>query len=53
MNKNKFSLIGIYLPKEIVKKIDMERGDVNRSRYILRLIETGQYKKEVLAEVKA
>jgi hypothetical protein len=48
MNKNKFSVIGICLPKEIVRKIDIGRGDVNRNQYILRLIETGQYKKEVL-----
>jgi hypothetical protein len=31
--------IGISLPKEIIKKIDAERLDVPRSRYILRLIE--------------
>jgi metal-responsive CopG/Arc/MetJ family transcriptional regulator len=31
--------IGISLPIELVKKIDQERHDVSRSRYILRLIE--------------
>ena len=31
--------IGISLPIELVKKIDRERHDVSRSRYILRLIE--------------
>jgi hypothetical protein len=31
--------IGISLPKEGIKKIDMERLDIPRSRYILRLIE--------------
>jgi hypothetical protein len=31
--------IGISLPIELVKKIDKERHDVPRSRYILRLIE--------------
>jgi hypothetical protein len=31
--------IGISLPIELVKKIDKERHDVSRSRYILRLIE--------------
>jgi len=27
------------LPKEIVQRIDKEKGDVNRSRYVTRLIE--------------
>jgi metal-responsive CopG/Arc/MetJ family transcriptional regulator len=31
--------IGISLPIELVMKIDKERHDVSRSRYILRLIE--------------
>ena len=31
--------IGLSLTKEILAKIDTERGDVSRSRYILRLIE--------------
>jgi len=31
--------IGISLPIDLVKKIDKERHDVSRSRYILRLIE--------------
>jgi metal-responsive CopG/Arc/MetJ family transcriptional regulator len=31
--------IGVSLTKEILAKIDIERGDVSRSRYILRLIE--------------
>jgi metal-responsive CopG/Arc/MetJ family transcriptional regulator len=31
--------IGISLPIELVKKIDKERHDVSRSRYILRLVE--------------
>ena len=31
--------VGISLPKEILEKIDMERGDVSRSRYLLRKIE--------------
>jgi len=37
--------IGISLPKEIINKIDAERLDVPRSRYILRLIEN-VYKEE-------
>ena len=31
--------IGISLPKEIMKKIDTDRGDVPRSRYVLRILE--------------
>jgi hypothetical protein len=31
--------VGISLPKKIVTKIDYERGDIPRSRYVLRIIE--------------
>ena len=31
--------IGISLPKEFMQKIDVERGDVPRSRYVLRILE--------------
>ena len=31
--------IGISLPKKILTMIDTKRGDVARSRYVLRLIE--------------
>ncbi|MDQ6862798.1 MAG: hypothetical protein M3044_03125 [Thermoproteota archaeon] len=31
--------VGISLPANIIKKIDTERGDVSRSRYVLRMIE--------------
>lgn len=31
--------VGISLPKEIMSKIDSERGDVPRSRYLLRIVE--------------
>ena len=31
--------IGISLPKDIVLKIDTERGDVPRSRYLQRILE--------------
>jgi hypothetical protein len=31
--------IGISLPKEIMSRIDTERGDISRSRFLLRLIE--------------
>jgi hypothetical protein len=35
--------IGISFPKEVISRIDSERGDVPRSRYILRIVET-QYR---------
>ena len=31
--------IGISLPINIVKRLDSERGDISRSRYLLRMIE--------------
>ncbi len=31
--------IGISLPKEFMQKIDVERGDIPRSRYVLRILE--------------
>ncbi|HJT83296.1 MAG TPA: hypothetical protein VJ697_02340 [Nitrososphaeraceae archaeon] len=31
--------IGLSLPKEILKKIDEQRGDISRSKYLLRIIE--------------
>ena len=32
-------ILSINLPEKVVKKIDTERGDVPRSRFILRIIE--------------
>ena len=32
--------VGISLPKEIISKIDNEKRDVSRSRYILRILQT-------------
>jgi hypothetical protein len=31
--------VGVSMPKNIVSKIDAERGDVPRSRFLLRLLE--------------
>ena len=31
--------VGISLPRKIMRRIDVERGDVSRSRYLLRLLE--------------
>jgi hypothetical protein len=54
--------VGISLPRKIMEKIDDERGDISRSRYLLRLLErtylpnkvedlTGQKKSPHLDEV--
>ena len=32
-------VLGISLPRQIVGQIDSERGDVPRSRYVLRILE--------------
>ena len=39
--------IGITLPENIIEKIDIKSGDIARSRYILRLIESSLKPKEV------
>jgi hypothetical protein len=31
--------VGISLPKTIMEKIDRDRGDISRSRYLLRILE--------------
>ncbi len=31
--------VGISLPAKLMKKIDVERGDIPRSRYVLRMLE--------------
>jgi hypothetical protein len=31
--------VGISVPKVVLEQIDRDRGDINRSRYLLRLIE--------------
>jgi metal-responsive CopG/Arc/MetJ family transcriptional regulator len=31
--------VGISLPREIITRIDNERGDVSRSRYVLRIVQ--------------
>jgi hypothetical protein len=33
--------ISLTLPEGWIQKIDRERGDINRSKYILRLLEAG------------
>lgn len=34
-----FISVGISLPREIVDKIDNERGDISRSKFVFRLLE--------------
>jgi hypothetical protein len=36
---SKTKITGISLPEQIVKIIDYERGDVSRSKFILRILE--------------
>jgi hypothetical protein len=38
-------IVCLTLPQKILEKIDKERGDINRSRYVLRLLEKA-YKNE-------
>ena len=33
------SRVSLNLPEQVIERIDVDRQDVNRSRYILRLIE--------------
>jgi metal-responsive CopG/Arc/MetJ family transcriptional regulator len=35
----RYNSTGLSLPNELIRKIDSERGDVSRSRFLLRLIE--------------
>ncbi len=37
MQRNTIS-VGISFPTEILKKIDEERGDISRSKYLLKII---------------
>jgi len=43
----------ITLPNSMIKQIDLERGDISRSRFILRLIEvSSRFKKEKVIQRK-
>jgi metal-responsive CopG/Arc/MetJ family transcriptional regulator len=35
----RYKATGISLPDELLKEIDTERGDISRSKYLLRLLE--------------
>ncbi|HSF51543.1 MAG TPA: hypothetical protein VLA74_12340 [Nitrososphaeraceae archaeon] len=39
MNRLNSKLLGIFLPNEVLVKIDRDRGDIPRSRFLLKLIE--------------
>ena len=41
MNLNKFNckMLGISLPQEILLRIDKDRGDIPRSKFLVKLIE--------------
>jgi hypothetical protein len=39
VSMQKYSATGISFPNEILRQIDAKRGDVSRSRYMLRLLE--------------
>jgi metal-responsive CopG/Arc/MetJ family transcriptional regulator len=40
MNMQSSIAIGISLPKDVLSKIDKQRGDLPRSRYLLRMIKS-------------
>jgi metal-responsive CopG/Arc/MetJ family transcriptional regulator len=46
----KVNSVGISLPVEIISKIDAQRGDIPRSRYILRILQDTHPKKRELKE---
>ena len=37
----RYTSTGLSLPNDLMQKIDSDRGDVSRSRYLLRLLEKG------------
>ena len=46
MNKihNKSKAAGISIPTDLLSKIDKDRGDISRSRFIVRIIEQAYFK---------
>lgn len=45
MTNTKSKSAGISIPADLLSKIDKERGDISRSRYIVRMIERVYFKK--------
>jgi metal-responsive CopG/Arc/MetJ family transcriptional regulator len=39
---------GLSIPAELMQKIDAERGDISRSRFVLRLIERAYQQKQLI-----
>jgi hypothetical protein len=39
LNMQKHKAIGFSLPNELIHRLDIEREDISRSRYLLRLLE--------------
>ena len=44
---------GLSLPTELIQKIDSERGDISRSRFLLRIIERAYENVQTNVEVQA
>jgi hypothetical protein len=42
----RYSSTGLSIPIELMHRIDAERGDVSRSRYLLRLLEKAYEEKQ-------
>jgi hypothetical protein len=42
----RYSSTGLSIPIELIHRIDAERGDVSRSRYLLRLLEKAYEEKQ-------
>ena len=45
-------MLGISLPNEILLKIDRDRGDIPRSRFLLKLIEIAYKTSEIKSKVQ-
>jgi len=43
---SKITVMGVSLPKQLVERIDKDRGDVPRSRFLVRLVEHAYNQKE-------
>ena len=48
----RYRYTGLSLPAELIRKIDAERGDISRSRFLLRLIERAYNDKQKNMEVQ-
>lgn len=49
---SKIIVMGVSLPKQLVERIDKDRGDVPRSRFLVRLLEHVYNQKEAGYELK-